>query len=479
MIDGLKPYPSYRDSGVPWLGNVPLHWDVLPNRALFIERRERDHPTAEMLSVTIQQGIIRQKSLLADGSMKDSSKLDKSAYKLVVPGDLAYNKMRAWQGAVGASAFLGIVSPAYVVQRPRAGLNPRYYHYLFRTPAFAREAERWSYGITSDMWSLRPEHFKLICSCVPPPEEQAALVRFLDHADRQIRRTIRAKWKLIALLDEQKQVIIHQAVTRGLDPGVQLKPSGVEWLGDVPEHWEVDRLKHYVFSVTSGSRGWSNFSGDKGPLFIRIGNLRRESLGLDLTEFVRLCLPPEALSEAERTRVLPGDLLLSITAFIGSVAVVPDHIGEAYVSQHVACCRPRHGAVNVRWLGYVLLSPVGQHHGRLCMYGGTKQGLSLDDVKNHVVLLPSIKEQSAIVAHIEDSVAKLEDAHQAIEREIQFLLQLRTRLISDVVTGKLDVREAASQLPSNEVAEDIIDDSEIGAEEADVMEDADPAEVEA
>lgn len=158
----LKPYPVYKDSGVPWLGEVPEHWEVLPNRALFTEVNERNHPDEQMLSVTITNGVIPQQALLADSSKKDSSNQDKSSYKLARPGDIVYNKMRAWQGAVGVSNYYGIVSPAYVVQRPRNGADARFLHYLLRTLAFAIEAERWSYGITSDMWSLRPEHFKLI-----------------------------------------------------------------------------------------------------------------------------------------------------------------------------------------------------------------------------------------------------------------------------------------------------------------------------
>ena len=193
MTSDLKPYPAYKDSDVEWLGEVPTHWEILPNRTLFEEVKERDRPEEPMLSVTIKQGVIRQKDLLEDSSKKDNSNLDKSAYKLVRPGDIAYNKMRAWQGSVGASEYQGIVSPAYVVERPRKGVSSHYFHYLLRTPAFAKEAERWSYGITSDMWSLRPEHFKMIYACLPPLTEQNAIVRFLDHADRRIRRYIRAQ----------------------------------------------------------------------------------------------------------------------------------------------------------------------------------------------------------------------------------------------------------------------------------------------
>ena len=184
-----------KDSGVPWLGQVPEHWDVVPNRAVFQEVNERGHEAEQMLSVTITQGIIQQRALLDGSSKKDSSRQDKSAYKLVRPGDIAYNKMRAWQGALGASTLQGIISPAYVVMRPRGENNPSYYHYLMRTPGFAKEAERWSYGITSDMWSLRPEHFRLIYTVVPEPDEQVAIVRFLAHADRRIRKAIAAKQK--------------------------------------------------------------------------------------------------------------------------------------------------------------------------------------------------------------------------------------------------------------------------------------------
>ena len=187
MTIDLKPYPKMKDSGVPWLGRVPEHWDVVPNRAIFAEVRDRSYPEEQMLSVTIRNGVIQQQVLLSDSSKKDGSNQDKSAYKLVQPRDVAYNKMRAWQGAIGVSDHRGIISPAYVVQRPREGAHSRYLHYLLRTPAFAKEAERWSYGITSDMWSLRPEHFKMIYGCLPPLSEQAAIVRFLNYIDRRIR----------------------------------------------------------------------------------------------------------------------------------------------------------------------------------------------------------------------------------------------------------------------------------------------------
>jgi len=185
MEADVRPYSRMKDSNVKWIGDVPEHWAVLPNRAAFREVKERDWPEEQMLSVTIRRGVIKQQSLLTNSSKKDSSNPDKSAYKLVRPGDIVYNKMRAWQGAIGMSVYQGIVSPAYVVQRPLSNVDPRFLHYLLRTPAFSKEAELWSYGITSDMWSLRPEHFRMIYVCVPPIAEQASIVCFLKHMDQK------------------------------------------------------------------------------------------------------------------------------------------------------------------------------------------------------------------------------------------------------------------------------------------------------
>jgi type I restriction enzyme S subunit len=460
-----------KDSGVSWLGDVPEHWNVLPNRALFAEVKDRDHPDEEMLSVTIASGIVPQKTLLAESSKKDSSNLDKSAYKLVQPHDLAYNKMRAWQGAIAVSDHRGIISPAYVVMRLRERQDERFFHYLYRTPQFAGEAERWSYGITSDMWSLRPEHFRLICTALPPVPEQTSIVRFLDHADRRIRRYIRVKQKLIKLLEEQKQAVIDRAVTRGLDPSVRLKPSGVEWLGDVPEHWDVRRAKQ-VSQILRGKfthRPRNDPSLYDGPYpFIQTGEVARA--GKSITGY-RQTLNERGLAVS---KMFPaGTLVMTIAANIGDVAVLDF---EACFPDSVVGFVPRSG-VERDYLYYVFraMKPELLREAPV----NTQGNLNIDRIGSRKIPLPPAGEQQEIVRQIEQSTADLNSTIERAEREIFLLREYRTRLIADVVTGKLDVREAAARLPEEVPEVEPLDETEDMPEDEGVADDEELAAADA
>ena len=443
MIADLKPYPAMKESGVPWLGEVPEHWEVLPNRAIFIEVKERDHPDEQMLSVTITKGVIRQQALLAGSSKKDSSNPDKGAYKLVRPGDIAYNKMRAWQGAVGVSDQQGIVSPAYVVQRPRRGADSRYFHYLLRTPAFAKEAERWSYGITSDMWSLRPEHFKMIYGCLPPLPEQATIVRFLDHADRRIRRYIRAKQKLTKLLEEQKQAIIHRAVTRGLDPHVRLKPSGVEWLGDVPEYWEVRKLRQ-CGSIAGGmtpSMENRRFWGGSIP-WVTPKDMKRSAIGDS-----SIGVSEAAVQETSLKLIDPPAILLVVRGMILARRVpIAWTIAPVTINQDMKALNPVRG-VNAKFLARSLDSAQEAFVPLIDEAGHGTRRLPPERWRDLAVAIPPEEEQAMIVRFLDESTHIVVAAIDQARREMSLLRELRTRLIADVVTGKLDVREAAARLP--------------------------------
>ena len=467
MIADLKPYAEYKESSQAWLGDVPEHWSVLPNRALFAEVKDRDHPDEEMLSVTITRGIVRQKALLEGSSKKDSSNLDKSAYKLVQPRDIAYNKMRAWQGAIGASALRGIISPAYVVMRLRDDNDlPSYFHHLFRTPQFAKEAERWSYGITSDMWSLRPEHFKMIYTPEPSCAEQAAIVRFLDWANGRLERAIRAKRKVIALLGEQKQAIIHRAVTRGLDPSVPLKPSGIPWLGDIPQHWETPLFGRLLARV---EQGWSPVAAE--------GELASDQWAvLTLSSVRRGVFNPSAIKPVSLIASIPngievgdGDVLLTRSNTrdrVGDVCIVRAPRPRTILCDLIYRLQVRAGATVSEFLVYQLLSRAGRGQIERDARGssGTMPKISQGHIKSWRILLPPVGEQQGIVDSIDVNSAPLNTAISRLEREVELLGEYRTRLVADVVTGKLDVREAAARLPDEAPLDTVEDNADLNPE---------------
>jgi type I restriction enzyme S subunit len=452
VIASLKPYPEYKDTGLPWLGKVPKHWEVLPNRALFFEVKEREHPDEEMLSVTITQGVIRQRSLLAETAKKDSSNLDKSAYKLVCPGDIAYNKMRAWQGAIGASTLRGIISPAYVVMRLRDPANlPRYFHFLFRTSHFAKEAERWSYGITSDMWSLRPEHFKMIYAPQPPPSEQQAIVRFLDWAGGRVERAVRAKWRLIALLQELKQVLIHRAVTGQVDvrtgqPYPAYNPSGIPWLGNIPRHWEVKRMK--FAAMLNPPKSESRLVLQNNPI---VTFLPMERVGTDGQFDCREQVEASAVSNGF-TYFRRGDILLAkITPCFENgkgahLEDLPTEIGFGSTEFHVL--RARAGLIP-RFLFYQTRDYIFRDLGARTMTGSAgQQRVPVSFVADYPCLLPPPTEQLEIVRAVAAVSHRLTTALTRLERETELLRELRTRLVADVVTGQWDVRALAERLPA-------------------------------
>ncbi len=443
MTSNFRPYPRMGNSDVQWLGDVPAHWEIKPARALFAEVMDQNHPDEPLLSVTIGKGVVRQSDLLASSSKKDSSNQDKTKYKLVLPGDITYNKMRAWQGAVGCSAHRGIVSPAYIVQRPRAGVSARFMHYLLRTPDFAKEAERWSYGITSDQWSLRPEHFKMIYCCLPPPSEQEAIVRFLDHAARRVGKAIQAKQKLIKLLEEERQAIIHRVITHGLNSDVRLKSSGVEWLGEIPDHWEVQRLGRIarVFNGSTPSR--------MEPAYWRGGTIPWISSGKVndvVIEKPSDLVTERALQECSISLVPKGAVVIGLVGQ-GKTRGKSAMLGiDACINQNMAAIIPRRPLTSSYLnLFFMAFYNTLREFGR----GGNQEALNCEIVANWRVAIPPFHEQSVICGAIRNDVVSDQAAQSRAHQEIVFLREYHTRLIADVVTGKLDVREAAARLPKD------------------------------
>ena len=454
---GLKSYQELKESGVSWLGKVPAHWEVrhLGRIGRFFKGgggTKEDEREDGIPCVRYGNLYTYHRFFITASRACVAPDLAATVYTPIRYGDVLFAGSGETIDEIGKSAVNLIRGPAccggdVIIFRPSIDAEARFLGYAADCSASVHQKACIGRGFT--VMHIYSTDLKYMAVAIPPVPEQAAIVRFLDHADRRIRRYIQAKETLIALLEEQKQAIIHQAVTGQIDvrtgrPYGVYKPAGVLGLPEVPKDWELCRLRNVVSVVTTGSRGWSSYASDTGPLFVRVANLSRGSLKLRFDDEVRLDLP--STSEAGRPRIKPGDLLVSVTAYIGSVGIAPEEFEEAYVSQHVARCQPL-PEVCSRWLGYVLLSSVGQTHGQASLYGGTKDGLSLDDVKNYPILLPPRNEQEAAVQWIEGELSALVKIGDSTKRELEMVREYRTRLIADVVTGKFDVREAAARLP--------------------------------
>ena len=458
MIADLKPYAEYKKSGLPWASALPSHWVTKRGKSYLITIDQRSKAgREELLTVSSARGVVPRSSAKVT-MFKAESYAD---HKLCWPGDLVINSLWAWGGGLGVSQHHGIISTAYSVYRcrPSAQINPRFLHELVRSSAFHWELQVRSKGVWISRLQLTDTSFLDAPIPLPPPAEQAAIVRFLDWTNGRLERAIRAKRKVIALLNEQKQAIIHRAVTRGLDPSVPLKPSGIPWLGDIPQHWHALQVRRVVSFVTSGSRGWAEYYSDDGLIFLQSGNLGRSmSLNLSYIQHVR---PPDG-AEGERTRIRRDDVLVCVTgALTGNVALVDQDLpAPAFINQHVALVRPKPKMIEPRFLAYVLHSKVGRTQFKTNEYGGTKQGLGLNDVKSVFVTVPSLFEQRAICSTLDAELTRFKEAISRLEREIELLREYRTRLVADVVTGKLDVRETVARLPDETAPDRAGDDTD-------------------
>ncbi len=351
------------------------------------------------------------------------------------------------------------MSPAYCVFRPEEGVNPWYLHYLYRTPLFTGIFKTVSTGVVDSRLRLYPDVFFRLPSLLPPPDEQAAIARYLDHADARIRRYIHAKRRLIALLNEEKQAIIQHAVTRGLDPAVPLKPSGVDWMGDIPEHWEVMRAKFVYREINSRSD-----TGQETHLSMS------QKLGLVPSSMIEeRRLVSESFVGAKICET--GDLVLNrLKAHLGVFALASE---RGLVSPDYTVLRPTQ-ALCSRYFELLFRTPACRVELRQKVKGIVEGfwRLYTDDFYNISVPVPPQEEQSAIIEHLDIELSMINQAINSAQREIDLMREYRTRLIADVVTGKIDVRAAAAALPATmefpaeDDAEPMDDREEMGEDEA-------------
>ena len=447
MIEELKPYAEYKESGLSWLGQVPGHWVVSPLARLARLKSVINQSDRQLLSVYLRRGVVRFCDVAEKRTNTTSEDLGK--YQAVDPGDFVLNNQQAWRGSVGVSDFSGIVSPAYLVLALSSQYLPRYANLLFRDQSMVDQYLICSKGVGTIQRNLYWPHLKHVGVVAPPPAEQAAIVRFLDWSNGRLERAIRAKRKVIALLNEQKQAIIHRAVTRGLDPSIPLKPSGIPWLGEIPEHWEVWPLKRI---------GWFK-SGAGFP----VAEQGRMELEVPFFKVSDMNLPGnETWLETSNNTVTHHDAA-KLGAFIfPQESIVFPKVGGAMLTNKRRLLR-RPSCIDNNIMGcvvrrghreFIFLLLEQLDFGRLSKPGPVP-AIGEGEVREIKVVFPPIDEQRAIVPAVARECLPLDTTISRLEREITLLREYRTRLVADVVTGKLDVRDAASWLPDEELLPDL------------------------
>lgn len=460
----FRPYPDYRRTDLKWFEYLPESWAIMRTKQMFrlvIEKAPANNKM-ELLSVYTHIGVRPRKSLEQRGNKASTT----DGYWVVKEGDIICNKLLAWMGAIGASHYQGVTSPAYDILRPTKSCNTDYYHFLFRTKKYLQQFKIRSRGIMDMRLRLYFDQFGQIPIPVPPRREQDQIVAYLRAQDAHIARFVKAKRDLIKLLTEQKLRIIDHAVTRGLDATVTLKPSGIEWLGEMPEHWDASRLKYCVSRIHAGGTpdtgvdGYWSDSSDGIP-WLLIADVTRADRVVNSTK--RLT---QAGLESKRLAVVPaGAVLYTMYASIGKAAILEI---DSAINQAILGLEPKSNLLEAEFLFFWLRSL--ERHIKNLASTSTQANLNAAKVKALPMFLPPVEEQKLICDWIKSECRIFDDAIARTEEEIKLIREYRDRLIADVVTGQVDVR---GWQPG---PEDVVDDAALAAlgdENEDVTEEED------
>ncbi len=440
-----KPYTKFKPSGIAWLGEIPEHWEVLSFKNILTERNEKNNPIrcTEILSLSIDKGV----TLYAEKTTNlDRFKDDYTQYKLAYVGDLVFNSMNMIVGAVGVSKYFGCVSPVYYTYS--GGQNnahaTKFYEYIFRT----RIVQGFLYSLGRGLMAidrgegkyntlrLKVSRDDLRSMLLPFPnqQEQAKIVDFLNYKLAKIDRFIRKKKQLIKLLNEQKAAIINHSVTKGIDPNAKMKPSGIEWLGDIPEHWEVRKLK-YVVSLNDETLN-EKTNPEFELRYIDIGNVNDAG---DIAEIVKYKFK-DAPSRAKRI-VKEGDVIIStVRTYLKAITLISEDCENLIVSTGFAVLRPKAKIIST-FLNFSVRANYFIQKVCADSYGVSYPAINASELIELEIAFPNVLEQCAIGSHIEKETTKFNQTISTIEKEITLVEEYKTALIAEAVTGKIDVRD--------------------------------------
>jgi type I restriction enzyme S subunit len=417
----MKKYEHYKNSGVEWLGEIPEHWEVSRLGTLLNPISTNNRTDLPLLSITREKGVILR-DLDSEGENHNFIPDDLSNYKMIRKGQFGMNKMKAWQGSYGISDYDGIVSPAYFIFDLDSKIEPKYFHTSIRSKLYISFYGSASDGVRIGQWDLSKPRMKQIPFLIPPKLEQTAIANFLDDKTTKIDQAIAIKQKQIELLKERRQILIHKAVTRGLNDKVKLKDSGVSWIGKIPEHWEVKRLK-YVANLVSDKML------SKGNPLNYIGMENIES-------WTGNYIATNSETEGLANYFKQGDILFG---------KLRPYLAKVYLAKDEGICTTeflvyRNNKEIFNWyLHLLMLSFEFINLVDSSTYGSKMPRANSDFIGNQLIPIPPKEEQTEIAEFIETATTKIATAISLKEQEIDKLKEYKMSLIDGVVTGKVKV----------------------------------------
>lgn len=427
----MEKYSEYKDCGVQWLGKIPSHWEVKRLASYFTERKVKvsDKEFAP-LSVT-KNGIYPQLENVAKTNDGDNR-------KLVLSGDFVINSRSDRKGSSGVAKQDGSVSLINIVLKPRKNIYPDFCNYLLKCYSFIEEYYRNGRGIVADLWTTRYDEMKTIKIPVPLLNEQKTIVRYLNKVTSNIDKAIAQQQKMIDLLNERKQIIINNAVTKGLNPDVPMKYSGVDWIGEIPEHWTTIRLGYCAW--IRARLGWKGLKSDEyvdnGYPFLSAFNIVNNKLDWNKLNYINKF----RYEESPEIKLRIGDILLvKDGAGIGKCARVDSlPLGEATANGSLAFITANE-RVYYKFLHYYIISNSFNKYKDLLITGMGVPHLTQGEIKNMMLPIPSLNEQYIIVQRLDQNINVIDNILEHYLQQITFLQERKQIIINDVVTGKVKV----------------------------------------
>ena len=426
----MERYESYKDSGVKWLGEIPGHWEISCLRRFLRNYSVKGHADKPLLSVTREKGVILRGAKGDDGNNNIIPE-DLSGYKHVKKGQFVINKMKSWQGSYGVSKYEGIVSPAYFVYDLDFE-DKRFFSWAIRSKNYIPFFMQYSKGIRVDQWDLTPENVKCIPFFIPPKSEQTAIANYLDSVTSKIDEAISQQQKMIDLLNERKQIIIQNAVTKGLDPNAKMKDSGVEWIGEIPENWKVMKIK-YLFNFIAGCGFKEEIQGNIcGEIpFCKASDIAKNGkFIINAKNYVSYII-----ANREKYKIIPeysiifpkiGESLRKNNRKINMSPCIVDNNCVGFVNK-------MHNDID--FLYYLLLSIDMSDFA----ISGTVPYINMPYLLSHKITIPSVIIQQEISNYLDYILSKIDSSISQCNKMISLLQERKQIIINDVVTGKVKV----------------------------------------